>query len=178
MAILAVWASNASAEGQEPAPHVDAPLWPLMLTSPLETVVLSVHVVGDKSADLIASEIEAACFTYLQQALQRVSNVSTITYGDYFAKRLPYRSDATAVIHYKVTLKAWDSGNSKSSVILGVVQWELALPGGSARSDAAVYAPLELFEAAPDSGSVRGAIVEAIESHMDAYVVKAVIASH
>src|SRR5262245_23817856 len=94
------WVSGANAQDHASSAHIDAPLWPLMLGSPLETISLSVHVVGEKPVGLKVNDIEAECLAYLQQSLKRISSVAAISYGDWFGKRVRYNNDSTVRAQY------------------------------------------------------------------------------
>jgi hypothetical protein len=159
---------NAHADASDTA-HIDAPLWPLLLGQPLQTIVVDLQILGDAPSNIDRGGLEHKYAAYLRQALQAEPHIRVATYTDALFDRTAGSHGATVVVHYKVTLKNWPGGH-QSAVLLGAVESDIEHLWRRIPKNA-VYSPTELFQSALDADGTSRTITEIVTSHMDRFVV-------
>ena len=164
------------ASAQTRTDTIDAPLWPLLLGGPLETIALAIYVNGDRPPDLDVVRVESECLAHLQEALAAVSDIKVVRYTEVMLNREMHSRGVMAVVQYSVTLKKWKDTQSGKPVLIGAADWDV-MSSNRVRSGPAVYSSPELFLIEPPASTVNEAMAAVINGHMDRYVITIVKAS-
>jgi hypothetical protein len=150
------------------------PLWPTILDTPLETIALQLHVLGERRNTSFALEIEGVCFDYLTQAIRQVSTVRTVRYLHVLDGRESYNKQASVILRYAITLRNWSRSDSEAPVTLGAIELDIEFPAKRFQPGVVVYSPLGLFMSEPDDVRIRNAAIEALKLHIDEQIVRTV----